>query len=65
MALLAEEVCDCRVQLLSGGLSGINAAAIVTHLWDKQPVLIPNPPSHKRISASFLIVSEFEGDKVP
>ncbi|TWW77170.1 hypothetical protein D4764_12G0005600 [Takifugu flavidus] len=35
MALLAEEVCDCRVQLLSGGLSGNNAAAIVTHLYDE------------------------------
>lgn len=49
MALLAEEVCDCTVQLLSGGLSGNNAAAIVTHLWHKQPVLIPNPPCQKKI----------------
>ncbi|XP_069004276.1 actin maturation protease [Embiotoca jacksoni] len=41
MALLAEEVCGCKAELLSGGLSGKNAAAIVTHLWGRQPVLIP------------------------
>ncbi|XP_047450371.1 UPF0692 protein C19orf54 homolog [Mugil cephalus] len=41
MALLAEEVCNCRAELLSGGLTGNNAAAIITHLWGKQPVLIP------------------------
>lgn len=43
MARLAEEVCDCKAQLLSGGLSGNNAAAIITHLLDRQPVLIPYP----------------------
>ncbi|XP_054461191.1 actin maturation protease [Anoplopoma fimbria] len=41
MALLAEEVCGCKAELLSGGLSGNNAAAIITHLWGRQPVLIP------------------------
>ncbi|XP_068440368.1 actin maturation protease isoform X2 [Clinocottus analis] len=41
MALLAEEVCGCEAELLSGGLSGDNAAAIITHLWGRQPVLIP------------------------
>ncbi|XP_056296291.1 actin maturation protease [Pseudoliparis swirei] len=41
MALLAEEVCGCEAELLSGGLSGNNAAAIITHLWGRQPVLIP------------------------
>ncbi|KAL7400658.1 hypothetical protein ABVT39_015617 [Epinephelus coioides] len=41
MALLAEEVCGCKAELLSGGLSGDNAAAIITHLWGRQPVLIP------------------------
>ncbi|TKS80972.1 UPF0692 protein C19orf54 -like protein [Collichthys lucidus] len=41
MALLAEEVCGCKAELLSGGLSDNNAAAIVTHLWRRQPVLIP------------------------
>ncbi|XP_068567642.1 actin maturation protease [Cebidichthys violaceus] len=41
MALLAEEVCGCEAELLSGGLSGHNAAAIITHLWGRQPVLIP------------------------
>lgn len=43
MALLAEEVCGCEAELLSGGLSGENAAAIITHLWGRQPVLIPYP----------------------
>jgi len=43
MALLAEEVCGCEAELLSGGLSGNNAAAIITHLWGRQPVLIPYP----------------------
>lgn len=47
MARLVEEVCDCKAQLLSGGLSGNNATAIITHLWDKQPVLIPYPPRKK------------------
>ncbi|XP_053730094.1 UPF0692 protein C19orf54 homolog isoform X1 [Synchiropus splendidus] len=41
MALLAEEVCGCRAQLLSGGLAGNNAEVIVSHLWSRQPVLIP------------------------
>ncbi|XP_053278706.1 actin maturation protease isoform X4 [Pleuronectes platessa] len=41
MALLAEEVCGCKAELLSGGLSGDNAAAVVTHLWGRQPVLLP------------------------
>lgn len=47
MALLAEEVCGCKAKLLSGGLSGNNAAAIISHLWGRQPVLIPYPgPNH-------------------
>ncbi|XP_022076916.2 UPF0692 protein C19orf54 homolog [Acanthochromis polyacanthus] len=41
MALLAEEVCGCKAELLSGGLGGNNAAAVITHLWGRQPVLIP------------------------
>ncbi|XP_023206876.1 UPF0692 protein C19orf54 homolog isoform X2 [Xiphophorus maculatus] len=41
MALLAEELCVCKAELLSGGLSGRNSAAIVEHLWSGQPVLIP------------------------
>ncbi|KAM9801467.1 actin maturation protease [Neosynchiropus ocellatus] len=41
MALLAEEVCGCRAELLSGGLGGNNAQVIVSHLWSRQPVLIP------------------------
>ncbi|XP_038550240.1 UPF0692 protein C19orf54 homolog isoform X2 [Micropterus salmoides] len=41
MALLAEELCGCEAELLSGGLNGNNAATIVTHLWGRQPVLIP------------------------
>ncbi|XP_054650462.1 actin maturation protease [Dunckerocampus dactyliophorus] len=40
MALLAEEVCGCKAELLSGGLSG-NASRIIAHLWARQPVLIP------------------------
>lgn len=43
MALLAEEVCGCKAELLSGGLGGNNAAAIIGHLWSRQPVLIPYP----------------------
>lgn len=43
MALLAEEMCACRAKLLSGGLSGNNATTIITHLWSRQPVLIPYP----------------------
>lgn len=41
MALLAEEICCCKAELLSGGLRGENAVTIVKHLWDRQPVLIP------------------------
>ncbi|XP_037534130.1 UPF0692 protein C19orf54 homolog [Nematolebias whitei] len=41
MALLAEEVCGCKAELLSGGLSGRNGATIIEHLWGGQPVLIP------------------------
>ncbi|KAM4742684.1 actin maturation protease [Anableps anableps] len=41
MALLAEELCVCKAELLSGGLSGRNSAAIIKHLWSGQPVLIP------------------------
>ncbi|XP_072551454.1 actin maturation protease isoform X2 [Salminus brasiliensis] len=41
MALLAEEVCGCGVQRLSGGIAGDNAALILRHLTDGQPVLIP------------------------
>uniref|UniRef100_A0A1A8FWD5 Actin maturation protease n=1 Tax=Nothobranchius korthausae TaxID=1143690 RepID=A0A1A8FWD5_9TELE len=41
LALLAEEVCGCKAELLSGGLSGCNGAAIFKHLWAGQPVLIP------------------------
>lgn len=43
MALLAEEVCGCKAELLSGGLSGKNTKAIITHLWGREPVLIPYP----------------------
>lgn len=41
MALLAEEVCVCRVELLSGGINGDNSGTVLTHLCDGQPVLIP------------------------
>lgn len=41
MALLAEEVCCCKAELLSGGLRDKNAMSIIKHLWDRQPVLIP------------------------
>ncbi|XP_054901401.1 actin maturation protease isoform X2 [Poeciliopsis prolifica] len=41
MALLAEELCVCKAELLSGGLSGRNSAAVIKHLWSGQPVLIP------------------------
>ncbi|XP_057693975.1 actin maturation protease isoform X2 [Corythoichthys intestinalis] len=41
MALLAEEVCGCKAELLSGRLSGRNATRIIKHLWNRQPVLIP------------------------
>ncbi|CAL8332741.1 unnamed protein product [Boreogadus saida] len=41
MALLAREVCGCRADLLTGGMGGANAAAIVAHLRAGRPVLIP------------------------
>ncbi|KAK2847288.1 hypothetical protein Q5P01_010287 [Channa striata] len=41
MAQLAEEICGCKAELLSGGLNSNNAAAIIGHLWGRQPVLIP------------------------
>ncbi|KAF4071975.1 hypothetical protein AMELA_G00268990 [Ameiurus melas] len=41
MALLAEGVCGFRVQRLSGGMIGDNAALILKHLTDGQPILIP------------------------
>lgn len=43
MASLAEELCGCKVELLTGGLNGANAARMVAHLWEGQPVLIPYP----------------------
>lgn len=46
MARLAEEVCGCQAELLRGGLSGDNAAAIIRHLWSGQPVLIPYDMDH-------------------
>lgn len=41
MAQLAEELCGCKAELLTGGLNGSNAATMVEHLWKGQPVLIP------------------------
>ncbi len=41
MAKLAEEVCGCRVQRLSGGMMGENTAVTLKHLAAGQPVLIP------------------------
>ncbi|KAI2653656.1 hypothetical protein H4Q32_013974 [Labeo rohita] len=41
MAKLAEEVCGCRVQRLSGGMMGENTAVILKHLAGRQPVLVP------------------------
>lgn len=41
MAKLAEEVCGCRVQRLSGGMMGENTAVVLKHLAGGQPVLIP------------------------
>ncbi|XP_028321560.1 actin maturation protease isoform X2 [Gouania willdenowi] len=46
MALLAEELCGCRAELLTGGMTGKNTAAIVSHLWGRQPVLIPYDMDH-------------------
>lgn len=48
MALLAEELCVCKAELLSGGLSGRNWAAVIKHLWSGQPVLIPYPAAKWR-----------------
>lgn len=53
MARLAEEVCGCKAELVSGGLNGNNAATIITHLWERQPVLIPYPPPKQRKTASW------------
>ncbi|XP_049582436.1 actin maturation protease isoform X1 [Syngnathus scovelli] len=41
MALLAEEVCGCKAEALSGGLVHDNATRVVAHLWSGQPVLFP------------------------
>ncbi|XP_062860957.1 actin maturation protease [Trichomycterus rosablanca] len=41
MAQLAQEVCGCRVQRLSGGMTGDNVPLILKHLTDGQPILIP------------------------
>lgn len=41
MAKLAEDVCGCRVQRLSGGMLGENTAVILKHLINRQPILIP------------------------
>lgn len=41
MALLAQEVCGCRAELLRGGMSGANTPCILEHLAKGQPVLIP------------------------
>ncbi|TRY88459.1 hypothetical protein DNTS_018884 [Danionella cerebrum] len=41
MARLAEDVCGCRVERLSGGMMGENAGIILKHLSNRQPVLVP------------------------
>ncbi|KAJ8392172.1 hypothetical protein AAFF_G00079780 [Aldrovandia affinis] len=41
MALLAEEVCGCRAERLSGGMGGANSGHILRHLSAGLPVLIP------------------------
>ncbi|KAM6954045.1 actin maturation protease-like [Aplochiton taeniatus] len=41
MALLAEEVCECKAETLTGGLSSDNSSKILTHVCKGQPVLIP------------------------
>ena len=43
MALLAEEVCGCKAELLKGGMGGVNTTQILRHLIEGQPVLIPYP----------------------
>ena len=42
MALLAEEVCSCKAELLVGGMSG-NVSTIVAHMCEGHPILIPYP----------------------
>ncbi|XP_029964404.1 actin maturation protease isoform X2 [Salarias fasciatus] len=46
MAQLAEEVCDIKAELVTGGMRGNNALAIISHLWGRQPVLIPYDMDH-------------------
>lgn len=41
MALLAEEVCGCKAELLQGGMRGTNTPFILKHLLEGQPVLVP------------------------
>ncbi|KAJ8280735.1 hypothetical protein GJAV_G00058380 [Gymnothorax javanicus] len=41
MALLAEEVCACHTECLSGGMGGANSAHILKHLAAGHPVLVP------------------------
>ncbi|KPP70547.1 hypothetical protein Z043_110613 [Scleropages formosus] len=41
MALLAEEMCGCRAERLTGGMSGPNFGLILKHLASGKPVLIP------------------------
>lgn len=55
MAQLAEELCGCKAELLTGGLNGSNAATMVAHLWKGQPVLIPYPPPKKRVKVDFIV----------
>ncbi|XP_044060028.1 UPF0692 protein C19orf54 homolog isoform X5 [Siniperca chuatsi] len=64
MALLAEELCGCEAELLSGGLSGNNAATIITHLWGGQPVLIPYPrPKHNCHAGTNFLDSMYSYDE--
>ncbi|KAM6960558.1 LOW QUALITY PROTEIN: actin maturation protease-like [Aplochiton taeniatus] len=42
MALLAEEVCECKADTLTGGLSSDNSSNILTHVCKRQPILIPD-----------------------
>ncbi|XP_036392421.1 UPF0692 protein C19orf54 homolog [Megalops cyprinoides] len=41
MAQLAEEVCECHSECLSGGMGGANTGPILKHLASGQPALIP------------------------
>ena len=43
MAKLAEEVCGCHAEHLSGGMGGANSTRILRHLSAGFPVLIPYP----------------------